>query len=82
MRRFADDIADLSDDEALLIEASSNNRRSALPIASLVLNHLAAATDPGRIIVSANAVREGVLYSILEKKFRRLDPLLLARCLL
>ncbi len=78
MHRFADDIADLSDDEALLVEASSNNRRAALPIAALVLNHLAAATDPGQIIVSANAVREGVLYSILEKKFRRLDPLLLA----
>jgi len=78
MRRFSGDIADLSDAEALLVEASSSNRRAALPIAALVLNHLTAAIEPGRIIVSANAVREGVLYSILEKKFRRLDPLLLA----
>lgn len=69
---------DLSDDEASLLTASSSNRRAALPIAALVLDHLIAATDPGSVIVSANAVREGVLYSMLEKKYRKLDPLLLA----
>ncbi len=60
------------------LSQSSSNRRGALPIAAIVLDKLVEAVQPDDIIVSANAVREGILYSILEKKFRKLDPLLLA----
>lgn len=56
----------------------ASNRRDALPIASLVLEMLMQATQPKTITVSANAVREGVLYAELKNKYRLLDPLLLA----
>lgn len=78
MHNFSADIAKLSDAQADQIEASSSNRRRNMPGAALVLQHLLARLQPSEVIVSANAVREGMLYSILEKKFRRLDPLLLA----
>ncbi len=78
MQGFAGEIADLSDTEADLIEASSSHRRRNIPIAALVLEHLVAMAKPSEVIVSAHALREGMLYSLLEKKFRRLDPLLLA----
>ena len=75
---FAGDIAALSEGAANSIAAASRLRRTNMPIAALVLKHLLAAIKPKQVIVSANAVREGVLYSLLQKEFRRLDPLLLA----
>ena len=56
----------------------ASNRRDALPTAALVLEILMQAMQPTAITVSANAVREGVLYAELKNKYRRLDPLLLA----
>lgn len=56
----------------------ASNRRDALPTAALVLEMLMQAMQPTAITVSANAVREGVLYAELKNKYRRLDPLLLA----
>jgi exopolyphosphatase/guanosine-5'-triphosphate,3'-diphosphate pyrophosphatase len=56
----------------------SGNRRDALPAASLILQGLMDAVRPSRLIVSANAVREGVLYQELKSKYRALDPLLMA----
>ena len=61
-----------------LMTQASSNRREALPAASLVLQNLMARTRPSRLVVSANAVREGVLYQELKSKYRRLDPLLMA----
>ncbi len=54
-----------------------SNRREALPIAALILEKLEKMIRPSQIIVSANAVREGILYAELKAKYRRLDPLLL-----
>lgn len=56
----------------------ASNRRDALPVAALVLEELMHIAAPKTITVSANAVREGVLYTELKKSYRRLDPLLLA----
>lgn len=56
---------------------ASSTRRAALPAASLVLQRLMAQAKPSRLVVSANAVREGVLYQDLKRKYRRLDPLLM-----
>ncbi len=61
-----------------LLAQASSNRREALPAASLVLQNLMQIVKPSRLIVSANAVREGVLYQELKSKYRRLDPLLMA----
>ena len=60
------------------LDGVASNRRDALPIAALVLEMLMQATQPRTITVSANAVREGVLYAELKNKYRLLDPLLLA----
>ncbi len=68
----------IEDGAAFDLSLSSSNRREALPIAAIVLDKLTEAVQPNDIIVSANAVREGILYSMLESKFRKLDPLLLA----
>ena len=78
MMQFAEKISAMKDAHALKLEASSSNRRAGLPIAARVLSHLMAHTKPSNIVVSANAVREGMLYSILTPKYRALDPLLLA----
>ena len=78
MLHFARDIVAMRARDANLIATVSNNRRANMPIAALVLQHLLQAIEPKQVIVSAHAVREGVLYSILQKEFRRLDPLLLA----
>ena len=61
-----------------LMETASSNRREALPAASLVLQNLMAFCGPSNLVVSANAVREGVLYQELKSKYRALDPLLMA----
>ena len=56
----------------------SGNRRDSLPVAALVLDCLMQRTDPSQLVVSANAVREGVLYAELKSKYRKLDPLIMA----
>lgn len=61
-----------------LMAAASGNRREALPAASVILQSLIDAVKPARLIVSANAVREGVLYQELKSRYRELDPLLMA----
>lgn len=78
MMQFSEKISAMKNGQALKLEASSSNRRAGLPIAALVLKHLMARIQPNNVVVSANAVREGMLYSILKPKYRALDPLLLA----
>ena len=67
-----------SDQTPIDLTGTSSNRRAALPASAIVLDRLMHQVKPSRIIVSAHAVREGVLHSILKKKYRKLDPLLLA----
>ena len=61
-----------------LLSGASGNRRAALPAASLVLKGLMAHIGPSHLVISANAVREGILYAELKAKYRALDPLLMA----
>lgn len=63
---------------SLDLSMAASNRRDALPAAAMVLEKLMQVVKPAHITVSANAVREGVLYAELKTKYRRLDPLLLA----
>ncbi|MBT5517797.1 MAG: Ppx/GppA family phosphatase [Rhodobiaceae bacterium] len=63
--------------EPLLAQAPGNRRKD-FPAAALVLKTLMAQGQPNKLVVSANAVREGILYAELKAKYRSLDPLLMA----
>ncbi|TIV62450.1 MAG: exopolyphosphatase [Mesorhizobium sp.] len=60
------------------IEGVSKNRRSLLPYGALVLQEIMAAMQPSKIIVSAQGVREGFLYSLLDAEEQKADPLISA----
>lgn len=60
------------------IEGISKNRRSLLPYGAIVLQEILAAMKPSKIIVSAVGVREGFLYSLLDERDRKADPLISA----
>lgn len=56
----------------------SKNRRALLPYGATVLLEVMRAMKPSKLIISANGVREGYLYSLLKEEQRRSDPLLSA----
>lgn len=60
------------------IEGISKNRRSLLPYGAIVLQEILAAMKPSKIVVSAVGVREGFLYSLLDTKDQKADPLISA----
>lgn len=60
------------------IEGVSKNRRSLLPYGAIVLQEIITAMKPATIVVSAQGVREGFLYSLLDEQEQRADPLLSA----
>lgn len=60
------------------IEVVSDARRSLLPYAALVLEHVIEQARPKDVVISALGVREGLLYSLLHGDERRKDPLLAA----
>ena len=60
------------------IEGVSKNRRSLLPYGALVLQEIMAAMQPSKIVVSAQGVREGFLYSLLDAAEQKADPLISA----
>src|SRR3954465_7953889 len=60
------------------IEVVSGARRSLLPYASLVLEHVVRIARPKDVVISALGVREGLLYSLLHADERRKDPLIAA----
>ncbi len=60
------------------IETISANRRALLPYGAVVMNEVLRAMKPARVVVSALGVREGYLYSLLDKKTRKQDPLLVS----
>ncbi|RWK85396.1 MAG: exopolyphosphatase, partial [Mesorhizobium sp.] len=57
------------------IEGVSKNRRSLLPYGAVVLQEIMAAMQPSKIVVSAQGVREGFLYSLLDAAEQKADPL-------
>ncbi|MEZ5888981.1 MAG: exopolyphosphatase [Xanthobacteraceae bacterium] len=60
------------------IEAVSDARRPLLAYAALVLEHIIRRAKPREIVVSAAGVREGLLYSLLNKREQTRDPLVAA----
>src|SRR5438477_7645927 len=60
------------------IEVVDGERRPLLAYAGLVLEHLIAIARPKEVVISALGVREGLLYSRLDARERRTDPLLAA----
>lgn len=60
------------------IERVSKNRRALLPYGAAVLLEVIRAARPARIVISANGVREGFVYSLLGEEERQADPLLSA----
>lgn len=51
-------------------------RQASLPVAAMLLQHIADELQPSELIVSAFGLREGLLYSALRAPVRRKDPLL------
>jgi len=68
----------ISPDMLSRIEVVTDARRPLLAYAALVMEHLVRIAKPRRIVVSALGVREGLLYSLLDKQERQRDPLLAA----
>jgi exopolyphosphatase / guanosine-5'-triphosphate,3'-diphosphate pyrophosphatase len=60
------------------IEVVADARRPLLAYAALVLEHLVRMARPKDVVISALGVREGLLYSMLDEKERRKDPLIAA----
>ena len=60
------------------IEIVNADRRSLLPYAALVLEHLLGEMKPKDLVLSVLGVREGLLYSLLPAKERKRDPLISA----
>lgn len=60
------------------IERISKSRRALLPYGAVVLQEVARLVKPARIVISAQGVREGFLYSLLSEEDRARDPLLSA----
>ena len=60
------------------IEGVSKNRRSLLPYGAVVLQEIMTAMQPSKVVVSAQGVREGFLYSLLDEEEQKSDPLISA----
>jgi len=60
------------------IQGVSKSRRALLPYGAAVLLEIIEAAKPSKIVMSANGVREGYLYSLLPEEERRADPLISA----
>jgi exopolyphosphatase/guanosine-5'-triphosphate,3'-diphosphate pyrophosphatase len=69
LRRLADRASEF--DGAL-----SGARLTSAPVAAMLLQHIAEELKPSELIVSAFGLREGLLFSQLDEKSRRLDPLI------
>lgn len=71
-------IARLDKAKAQRIPSLSMSRFPNLPAAARLLRMLAQRLRPGTLIVSSYGIREGLLYSDLDEKTRRVDPLIAA----
>jgi exopolyphosphatase / guanosine-5'-triphosphate,3'-diphosphate pyrophosphatase len=60
------------------IEAVAKPRRALLPYAALLLEQLVQKTRVNQVVLSVLGVREGLLYSLLDARERRQDPLIAA----
>ena len=77
-REFAGLVHRVKPETLSQIEVVDDERRPLLAYAGLVLEHLIEIARPKQVVISALGVREGLLYSRLDKRERRTDPLLAA----
>jgi exopolyphosphatase / guanosine-5'-triphosphate,3'-diphosphate pyrophosphatase len=77
-RSVAGLVAGLSPASLKDVRALSRSRADTLPFGALVLDRILTAGKPKAVIVSAHGLREGLLYSKLDKRKRMGDPLLAA----
>jgi exopolyphosphatase / guanosine-5'-triphosphate,3'-diphosphate pyrophosphatase len=75
-RSVASLVAGLSPASLKDVRALSRSRADTLPFGALVLERILAAGKPRAVVVSAHGLREGLLYSKLDKRKRQSDPLL------
>ncbi len=59
-----------------LASALSGARQASAPVAAMLLEQVVEEIRPSELLVSASGLREGLLYSQLEKRIRALDPLI------
>lgn len=78
MRDVASAIAGMSRASLEQAQGISRERIAVLPLAAQILRQLIDAARPGRVIISAYGLREGLLYDYLPKETRRQDPLIAA----
>jgi exopolyphosphatase / guanosine-5'-triphosphate,3'-diphosphate pyrophosphatase len=77
-REFAVMIAGASRRALERLPAVPRRRADDLPYAAMVLRRLLRSTTPGRVVFSANGMREGWFMRRMPEEIRRLDPLLAA----
>ena len=77
-RSVASLVAGLSPASLKDVRALSRSRADTLPFGALVLERILTAGKPRAVVVSAHGLREGLLYSKLDKRKRESDPLLAA----
>ncbi|WP_275428540.1 hypothetical protein, partial [Enterobacter hormaechei] len=67
-------------DAALLqdVEAVSEARRPLLAYGAVVLEEIIRLGRPREVAISASGVREGLLFELLDRETRALDPLIVA----
>ena len=58
------------------MQAVSGARQAAVPVAAMLLEQVVEELRPSELLVSASGLREGLLYSQLDEKTRKLDPLI------
>ena len=71
----AAELKKLAEEGGDLLRVVSPARHAATPIAAMLLTHIVDLLEPSELIVSAFGLREGLLYSQLDKRTRALDPL-------
>jgi len=69
-------VSGLSSDTLRDIKVISSARAETLPYGALVLDRLLRAGKPESVVISAYGVREGLLFSKLQKRVRSRDPLI------
>ncbi|MDI7861046.1 exopolyphosphatase [Rhizobiaceae bacterium n13] len=73
---FLGEVEELRDPKAPQLQGISKNRRSLLPFGAIAMQEVLGAMKPARISFSAQGVREGYLYYLLNEEERAKDPLL------
>jgi exopolyphosphatase / guanosine-5'-triphosphate,3'-diphosphate pyrophosphatase len=71
----AAELRKLSEHGGDLLRAVSPARHAAMPVAAMLLAHIVEELQPSELVVSAFGLREGLLYSQLDRRSRQLDPL-------